>query len=177
MWQQFLRFTHRCCSTVYFLTSTLQLQRTAAILNGTNLVTALQCKMACAEGISWQRAETHRADEIGQVRFKLTLSVTAGWTFFPDIFHILPAQAWRFDSSTDVDWQLLPVGDLFLGGGLLCLQWEVGVLWINYQNWFQTTSWGLNSFWIFQRRCIFISKLKHFSHIFFPFLSPIFFLK
>lgn len=35
---------------------------------------------------SGQRADTHRADEIGQIRFKLTPNVTAGWKFFP--YHI-----------------------------------------------------------------------------------------
>lgn len=60
----------------------LQLQRTAAILNCINPTTTLPCKMASVVRESaGQRADTHRADEIGQVKFKLTLNVTAGWSF------------------------------------------------------------------------------------------------
>lgn len=52
-----------------------------------------------------QTADTCWVDEVGQVKFKLTLNVRAGWGFFfslPVIFQMLTAQAWNFDSSTGV---------------------------------------------------------------------------
>lgn len=88
--------------------------------------------------------------------------------FFPAIFQILTAQAWSFDSSTDAGWQLLPVGDLLLGGVLLCLQWQLVILWINDQNWFQTTSWGLNSFLNFQKNIHIYKQTKTFFMYIFP---------
>lgn len=78
--------TGKCISTMYFLTSIppCELQRTPAILNCTNLITALQGEMAYVlREPAGQRADTCRADDIGQVKFNLILNVTAGWSVLP----------------------------------------------------------------------------------------------
>lgn len=61
-----------------------QLQRTPAILNCTNPITVLQGKVAyVVRESSGPTADTCRVDEVGQVKFKLALNVTADWSFLP----------------------------------------------------------------------------------------------
>lgn len=52
------------------------------------------------------------AELMRYVKFKLTLSIRQAKMFFPSIFQMLTTQAWCFNASTDVGWQLLSTGEV-----------------------------------------------------------------